>query len=285
MSELRDYIEVFKYKQTLMALAVGVLSYLGALKIYNLPLSVTTFLEALAAILLMTSGATGVNMVLDADIDALMPRTASRPIPAGRLSKSEVLRVSLVLLMVGVLISFLINIYVVIAGLLGVFIFDVAYTFLLKRRTPWSVVLCSFGGGMPALGGWSAATGSYDSYSIMLMLLVSVWSLLHIWTAATYYLDDYRAANVPMLPAVYGEKRGVQASLTASFVVLVTAYATYALGMISLWTFLTSLLPLLIVQTLLASSLVRGDYREKSFKAWKVASMFPALYFLLLVLS
>jgi protoheme IX farnesyltransferase len=236
MSELRDYIEVFKYKQTLMALAVGVLSYLGALKIYNLPLSVTTFLEALAAILLMTSGATGVNMVLDADIDALMPRTASRPIPAGRLSKSEVLRVSLVLLMVGVLISFLINIYVVIAGLLGVFIFDVAYTFLLKRRTPWSVVLCSFGGGMPALGGWSAATGSYDSYSIMLMLLVSVWSLLHIWTAATYYLDDYRAANVPMLPAVYGEKRGVQASLTASFVVLVTAYATYALGMISLWT-------------------------------------------------
>ena len=285
MSELRDYIEVFKYKQTLMALAVGVLSYLGALKIYNLPPSVTTFLEALAAILLMTSGATGVNMVLDADIDALMPRTASRPIPAGRLSKSEVLRVSLVLLMVGVLISFLINIYVVIAGLLGVLIFDVAYTFLLKRRTPWSVVLCSFGGGMPALGGWSAATGSYDSYSIMLMLLVSVWSLLHIWTAATYYLDDYRAANVPMLPAVYGEKRGVQASLTASFVVLVTAYATYALGMISLWTFLISLLPLLIVQTLLASSLVRGDYREKSFKAWKVASMFPALYFLLLVVS
>jgi protoheme IX farnesyltransferase len=214
-----------------------------------------------------------------------MPRTASRPIPAGRLSKSEVLRVSLVLLMVGVLISILINIYVVIAGLLGVFIFDVAYTFLLKRRTPWSVVLCSFGGGMPALGGWSAATGSYDSYSIVLMLLVSVWSLLHIWTAATYYLDDYRAANVPMLPAVYGEKRGVQASLTASFVVLVTAYATYALGMISLWTLLISLLPLLIVQTLLASSLVRGDYREKSFKAWKVASMFPALYFLLLVVS
>jgi protoheme IX farnesyltransferase len=108
MSKLRDYIEVFKYKQTLMALVVGALSYLGALKTYDLPLNVATFLKTLTAILLITSGATGVNMVLDADIDALMPRTASRPIPAGRLSKSEVLRVSLVLLALGILISFLI---------------------------------------------------------------------------------------------------------------------------------------------------------------------------------
>jgi protoheme IX farnesyltransferase len=285
MSKLRDYIEVFKYKQTLMALVVGALSYLGALKTYDLPLNVATFLKTLTAILLITSGATGVNMVLDADIDALMPRTASRPIPAGRLSKSEVLRVSLVLLALGILISFLINIYVAIAGLLGVFFFDVAYTSLLKRRTPWSVVLCSFGGGMPVLGGWSAATGSYDLYSIMLMLLVSVWSLLHIWTAATYYLNDYRAANVPMLPAVYGGRRGIQASLVASLVVLVTAYATYTLGIISLWAFLVSLLPLLIAQMLLASSLVKGDYREKSFKAWKIASIFLALYFLFMVLS
>jgi protoheme IX farnesyltransferase len=284
MRKLKDYLEVFKFKQTLLLLLTGICSFIGGSRVASKPFSASTLLAVALSMFLTISGTTGINMVLDADIDAVMFRTRNRPIPANRLSKRETATASIVLLVLGLMVCLLVNLYVAVAGLLG-FLIDIAvYTWLLKRRSPWSVVFGGFAGGMPALGGWAGATGSFGLGGLMLMLLVAVWSSLHIWTLSTYYIDDYRKANVPMLPAVYGEEAGVKASLIVSLIVLTISAMILSLGLIPLYGFIAAITPLLAAIVILASSLKRGDYREGSFKAFKMVNVFTGLFFLLLML-
>ncbi|AGT35403.1 hypothetical protein N186_05285 [Thermofilum adornatum] len=285
MGKLKDFMEVFKVKQTLLLLITGICSYLEGLRIAGKPFDALSFLAVSLSMFLTISGTTGVNMVLDADIDSLMFRTKNRPIPMNRLTKRETLVTSMLLIVTGLVCGLLVNVYVATSGLLG-FLIDIGvYTWLLKRKSPWSVVFGGFAGGMPALGGWAGATGSFGLGGVMLMLLVAVWSSLHIWTLATYYVDDYRKANVPMLPVVYGEKRGVQGSFLVALIVLFISSAIYYLGLISIWGYVISVIPLLLAIVFLAMSLRRGNYRDASFRAFKMVNMFMGLFFLLLALS
>jgi len=149
------------------------------------------------------SSVTAINMYFDRDIDAVMPRTMERPLASGRLNPNAVLAASISLLVASLaLASIYINMYYSIAIAIG-FMFDiVAYTILLKRKTPLSIVAGAVAGGAPSLGGWAAATGTIDVNALLLSLLVVVWVPAHIWFLATFYREDYRRASVPMLPAV-----------------------------------------------------------------------------------
>ncbi|MFZ8854582.1 MAG: protoheme IX farnesyltransferase, partial [Thermofilaceae archaeon] len=202
---MKTLLELFKVKQTLLLLLTGVLSYVAA---SSSRVDWPTLAVATLSFFLTISGTTGFNMVLDADIDAAMFRTRNRPIPSGRMDRRTATVASASALLLGLLLASAINPYFLAAALAGFLIDIVVYTVLLKRKSPWSVVLGGFAGGMPALGGWAAATGSFGPGGLLLMLLAALWSSLHIWTLATYYADDYRRAGAPMLPAVYGEKTG-----------------------------------------------------------------------------
>lgn len=161
-------------------------------------------LAVLGSLFLAISGSTVLNMVLDRDIDAAMARTASRPLPAGRIILAEALVLGAVLTAGGV--AWALALYppfgaVVLAGVL----LDVGlYTAVLKRRTAFSVLFGGLAGGMPVLAGRTAAIGQVDAVGILLALAVLAWIPTHIMTLGIKYAGDYRAAGVPVFPNVYG---------------------------------------------------------------------------------
>ncbi|MEM2597439.1 MAG: heme o synthase, partial [Thermofilum sp.] len=229
MTLVRDLSQLFKIKQTLLLLLTGVFAYVAG---SHGRIDFTTLLLTSLSIFLSVSGTTGFNMVLDADIDAAMFRTRGRPLPAGRMTKREATAASASALAAGLLLAYAVNPFVLVAGLMGFLIDILAYTVLLKRSSPWSVVVGGFAGGMPALGGWAAATGGFGTGGLLLMLLVALWSCAHIWSLATYYSEDYRRAGVPMLPVVYGDKAGVVGSLAAVLAIAIVTLLLVPAGLL-----------------------------------------------------
>lgn len=153
-------------------------------------------------------GASGaLNMWYDADIDAIMSRTKSRPIPAGLISKEAALGFGSVLGGFSVTTLGLATNWLA-AGLLAftIFYYAVIYTIWLKRRTPQNIVIGGAAGALPTIIGWTAVTGSFAIEPIVLFLIVFLWTPPHFWALALYKKSDYAAANVPMLPNIAGEQ-------------------------------------------------------------------------------
>lgn len=160
---------------------------------------------ALTCIAVGAGAAGALNMWYDADIDAVMTRTAQRPVPAGRVKPGEALAFGLVL--AGFSIVFLgLMINVLAAGLLAftIFFYAVIYTMLLKRWTPQNIVIGGAAGAFPPMIGWAAATGGIGLESILLFLIIFFWTPPHFWALSLYSVEEYRRAGVPMLPVVAG---------------------------------------------------------------------------------
>ncbi len=152
------------------------------------------------------AGAAGaLNMWYDADIDAVMKRTASRPVPSGAIQPGEALGFGLALAAGSVLILGLI-VNMISAALLAftIFFYVVIYTMWLKRSTPQNIVIGGAAGAFPPMVAWSAVTGGVDLGSIALFLLIFMWTPPHFWALALFREGDYEKAGVPMLPNVAG---------------------------------------------------------------------------------
>ncbi len=153
------------------------------------------------------AGASGaLNMWYDADIDAIMSRTINRPIPAGRVTAGEALVFGVVLSVFSVLLLGLATNWVA-AGLLAftIFFYAVIYTMWLKRSTPQNIVIGGAAGSFPPMVGWAAVTGTVSIESVILFLIIFLWTPPHFWALALYKQGDYGAAGVPMMPNVAGE--------------------------------------------------------------------------------
>ncbi len=154
----------------------------------------------------MGAGASGaLNMWYDADIDARMARTAARPIPRGRVTGGEALTFGSILavlsiLTLGVLVNWTAG--ALLALTIAFYIF--VYTMWLKRRTPQNIVIGGAAGAFPPMIGWAAVTGSVSVESVLMFLIIFVWTPPHFWALALYRCRDYERAGVPMLPVVAG---------------------------------------------------------------------------------
>ncbi len=154
----------------------------------------------------MGAGASGaLNMWYDADIDARMARTAARPIPRGRVTGGEALTFGSILavlsiLTLGVLVNWTAG--ALLALTIGFYLF--VYTMWLKRRTPQNIVIGGAAGAFPPMIGWAAVTGSVSVESVLMFLIIFMWTPPHFWALALYRCRDYERAGVPMLPVVAG---------------------------------------------------------------------------------
>jgi len=152
------------------------------------------------------AGASGaLNMWYDADIDALMQRTAARPIPRGRVSPDEALAFGVVLaagsvFVLGVLVNWTAGALLA----LTIAFYLVVYTMWLKRRTPQNIVIGGAAGSFPPMIGWAAMTGGVSIEGLVLFLMIFLWTPPHFWALALYRARDYERARVPMLPVVAG---------------------------------------------------------------------------------
>ncbi len=164
---------------------------------------------AIAALLCIAvgAGASGaLNMWYDADIDARMMRTAERPIPQGRVTAGEALGFGATLSVFSVVAMGLFVNYVAAALLaitIGFYLF--VYTMWLKRRTPQNIVIGGAAGAFPPMIGWAAVTGTVSLESIILFLIIFMWTPPHFWALALYRKGDYAGVGVPMLPVVAGK--------------------------------------------------------------------------------
>ncbi len=166
--------------------------------------------EGLAAILFIAlgAGASGsLNMWWDADIDAVMKRTARRPVPSGRVEGGEALAIGLALSGISVVMLALAT-NLVAAGLLAftIFFYAVVYSMWLKRLTPQNIVIGGAAGAFPPMIGWVAATGQVSLEAVLMFALIFMWTPPHFWALALFMKEDYHTAGVPMLTVTHGRK-------------------------------------------------------------------------------
>jgi heme o synthase len=166
--------------------------------------------EAFSAILFIAlgAGASGaLNMWWDADIDAVMKRTAKRPVPAGRVQAGEALAVGLALSGISIVMLWLTTNWVA-AALLAftIFFYAVVYSMWLKRLTPQNIVIGGAAGAFPPMIGWVCATGSVSVEAFLMFALIFMWTPPHFWALALFMKEDYHTAGVPMLTVTHGRK-------------------------------------------------------------------------------
>jgi heme o synthase len=202
-AKVGDFIELLKPR--VMTLVV----FSGIAGIVLAPGHLHPFLVFVAVLCIAVgAGASGaVNMWYERDIDAVMNRTRGRPLPMGRVEPAEALAFGGVLTLLSVgLMGVALNWTAAALLAFASFFYVFVYTIWLKRVTPQNIVIGGAAGAFPPMIGWAAVTGHVSLESIALFTLIFLWTPPHFWALALYRNDDYRRANIPMLPVVAGEK-------------------------------------------------------------------------------
>ncbi len=189
---------------------------------------------ALLALALGAGGAGAINMWFDRDIDAVMERTKTRPVPAGRVPAAEALAFGVTLSIFGVLLMGLAANWAAAALLLASSLFYVfVYTCWLKRSTAQNIVIGGAAGALPPVIGWVAATGGLAPLPVILFAIIFLWTPAHFWALALVRADDYARAGVPMLPVTRGAaatRRGILVYSAATAAVTMLPYVLGELG-------------------------------------------------------
>jgi heme o synthase len=226
-SEVKDWIALLKPRVMSLVVFSGLIGLLVAPGHLNPVLAFTAVLCIAVA-----AGACGaINMWYDRDIDAVMRRTRLRPIPAGRIEPGAALGFGITLAVGAVLVMGLAVNHVAAALLalsIGFYVF--VYTMWLKRRTPQNIVIGGAAGAFPPVIGWAAVTGSVELIPLLLFAIIFIWTPPHFWSLALFANDDYRRANVPMLPVVAGGKQTRRQIVLYTLVLVPLSLAPWLLG-------------------------------------------------------
>jgi len=197
--------------------------------------SLPLLLALLAAGLLTSGGAASINMYIERELDAQMPRTARRPLPSGRLAQERIaLYWGLLLCASGLAVAFLaLPLEAATLILLGILVYVPLYTLILKRRTFLNVVIGGLAGCCPVLAGWAAVRADWPLAPFALAAVVFFWTPAHFWAYAMAHVTDYQRAGFPMLPALVGLPK--TAPYVASHAYLAVLFSLSVLNGAALW--------------------------------------------------
>ena len=227
-TRIRDFIELLKPR--VMTLVV----FSGVAGIVLAPGHLHPFLQLVAVFCIAVgAGASGaINMWYEQDIDAVMNRTKNRPIVTGRVDSAEALGFGVVLTFLSVgLMGVAVNWTAAALLAFASFFYVVIYTIWLKRITPQNIVIGGAAGAFPPMIGWAAVTGGVSLESIVMFTLIFLWTPPHFWALALYRNDDYKKANVPMMPVVAGEASTKRQMVLYTLLMTPFVLAPYFMGM------------------------------------------------------
>ena len=228
MTRGSDFIELMKPRVMLLAVFTALVGLLIA------PVHLD-FLHQLIAVLAIAVGAgaaAALNMWFDADIDALMARTAKRPLPRGRITRREALLFGLTLASCAVsVLAIALNVTAAALLAFAIFFYVVVYTAWLKRRTPQNIVIGGAAGALPPVIGWAAATGDIGMEPLVLFLMIFLWTPPHFWALCINRTDDYSRAGVPMLPVSAGWVATTKQILIYRTVLVVASMLPWVVGL------------------------------------------------------
>ncbi|HEX4130275.1 MAG TPA: heme o synthase [Pirellulales bacterium] len=221
LARAADYLELTKPKiavlELLTVLAAGSMARWSSGDVFVL-------VHAMLGTALVAASASACNQWLERHLDARMPRTADRPLPAGRLSAAEALSFAAITGLAGlVYLAVAVNLLTALLGLFSWWLYVCVYT-PMKPRTTLNTVVGAVAGGLPVLMGFSAVHGRFGMAAWALFLVVFLWQFPHFMAIAWLYRDQYRAAGMKMLPVVdsSGQLSGIQAVCSAMLLVPVS---------------------------------------------------------------
>ena len=224
-----DYVTLMKPRVMSLVVFTAVVGLLSAPD----PIQPTIGFFAILCIAAGAGSAGVLNMWYDADIDAMMTRTARRPIPQGRVQSEEALALGLVLAATSIiLLGLLVN--VAAAGLLAITIcfYVLVYTVWLKRATPYNIVVGGAAGASPPVIAWVAATGTLSVEPLLLFLIIFLWTPPHFWALSLYRADDYARAAIPMLPVVAGKVKTREQIFVYTLLLVPASFLPWVFGFV-----------------------------------------------------
>ena len=226
-AEARDWFALLKPRVVSLVVYTGVIGLMQAPGVIHPVIAFTAIL-----CIAIAAGAAGtLNMWYDSDIDAIMRRTASRPIPGGRIPPAGALGFGIVLAVSSVLMMYLsTNVAAALILAISILFYVFVYTIWLKRRTPQNIVIGGAAGAFPPLIGWAAVTGGVDVMPILMFAIVFFWTPPHFWALSLYAHADYERAGVPMLPVVAGAKATRRQVMLYTVILVAVSITPWILG-------------------------------------------------------
>ena len=186
---------------------------------------------SLGAVALGSGAAGALNMWYESDVDSLMTRTCLRPIPTGKLTKNQALTFGVLSSLVSVIVLYIFSNLIAATILTITILFYVfVYTIWLKRKTSQNIVIGGAAGALPPIIGWAIATGGITLEPIILFLIIFIWTPSHFWALSLYKTEDYKKANIPMLPITSGVKTTKLNILVYALILFPIAISPYLLN-------------------------------------------------------
>jgi heme o synthase len=219
--KLRDYYYVTKPNVITLLVFTGAATYAAAAGIH---ISIFKLVMVSASIWLGSAAANTIGSYFDRDIDAVMKRTRTRPIPTGRIKASRAVEYGLALLIASLAIAWIfLSPLSTLCMAIGFLDYTVVYSFLLKRRSPSNIILGGFSGAMPVLVGYFTASNPVLPFvtALFISFLVFFWIPEHIWSLAVRFKQDYTDAKIPMLPTVVSERTAIRVIAITSVVMII----------------------------------------------------------------
>ena len=281
---LNEILEISKPRIVVLLVITAVTSMFAASKLVGPELDYWGLLHIIIAGALASAGSSALNHYYDRDIDPLMKRTSTRPIPSGRMKPNSVLLYGLTVSVISVVYGALTLNYISAFFIaLGIFFYVIIYTAWLKRLNSSNIVIGGFAGSAASMAGWSAATGSMDILGFLIGFLVFVWTPSHFWCLAMKMKDEYSEAKVPMLPVLIGMQKTSTYILVNTLILLPYSLMLYAFGMGLVYTGIAAAAGgLMLVYHYKLTKLPTSEF---AWKAYKVTAPYLTIIFLAIALD
>ena len=237
-----------------------------------------TSLISLLAVAFGSGAAGALNMWYESDVDALMSRTCLRPIPTGKIKRSQALYFGIILSFLSIaMLYYSANLIsaILLASTISFYFF--IYTIWLKRKTPQNIVIGGAAGALPPVIGWTIATGAISVEPIILFLIIFVWTPSHFWALSLYKSGDYKKAKIPMLPVIAGTKTTKTNILAYSFAMLPIIIAPYYFEFASLF-YLVTALAMTLYYNYLCLELFKAKLTKSSNKIARKVFIYSIFY-------
>ena len=281
---IKEIVEISKPRIVILLVITAVTSMYAASKLIGPELDTWGLIHIIIAGGLASAGSSALNHYYDRDIDPLMTRTSTRPIPSGRIKPNSVLIYGLAVSVISVVYGALaLNFVSAFFIALGIFFYVIIYTAWLKRLNSSNIVIGGFAGSAASMAGWSAATGSMDVLGFLIGFLVFVWTPSHFWCLAMKMKDEYSAAKVPMLPVLIGMEKTSKYILINTLILLPYSLMLYAFGLGLVYTIIAAASGgLMLVYHYKLTKLPTSEF---AWKAYKVTAPYLTIIFLAVALD
>ncbi|HSB57210.1 MAG TPA: heme o synthase [Nitrosopumilaceae archaeon] len=281
---LKEIFEISKPRIVILLVITAVTSMYAASKLIGPELNNWGLLHIIISGGLASAGSSALNHYYDRDIDPLMKRTSTRPIPSGRMSAKGVLWYGLAVSAVSVIYAGItLNLVSTFFIALGIFFYVIVYTAWLKRTNSSNIVIGGFAGSAASMAGWSAATGSIDLLGVLVGMLVFVWTPSHFWCLAMKIRDDYAEAKVPMLPVLIGMQKTSNYILINTAILLPYSLMLYAFGLGLVYLTIAAISGGLLL--VYHYKLTKNPTSEFAWKAYKVTAPYLTIIFVAIALD